>query len=64
VQYETRSYLVDALTCPHCGATRRLLAFVTDPIAIHRILDHLARTGRGPPDEDDPPRDLATTPGS
>ena len=56
-----RVYLVDALTCPHCGATRRLLAFVTDQSAIHRILDHLANTGRGPPDAD---TSLANTPGS
>ena len=59
-----RVYLVDALTCPHCGATRRLLAFVTDQSAIHRILDHLARTGRGPPDEASSPRDSSRDPGS
>ena len=46
-----RVYLVDALACRHCGATRRLLAFVTDPSAILRILEHFAKTGRGPPDE-------------
>ncbi len=35
------SFLVDVLTCPHCGGRRRLLAFIMKPSAIERILSHL-----------------------
>mgnify|MGYP003403097035 len=33
--------MVDVLTCPHCKGVRRLLAFITDPLAIRDILAHL-----------------------
>ena len=36
-----RVFLVDVLTCPHCGGRRRLLAFILRPSAIERILRHL-----------------------
>ena len=36
-----RVFLVDVLTCPHCGGPRRLLAFILKPSAIERILSHL-----------------------
>jgi hypothetical protein len=32
---------VDALVCPGCGAAMVVLAFLTDPPVVHRILDHL-----------------------
>ena len=36
-----RVYLIDVLCCPHCNGRRRLLAFITDPQSITRILAHL-----------------------
>lgn len=33
---------IDALVCPGCGAAMVVLAFLTDPPVVHRILDHLA----------------------
>jgi hypothetical protein len=35
-----RIYDVDPLTCSHCGAEMKILAFITDPAAIRKILDH------------------------
>ncbi len=32
---------VDALSCPGCGTAMIVLAFLTDPIVVRRILDHL-----------------------
>jgi hypothetical protein len=29
------------LTCPHCGGKRKLLAFLTDPRVVEKILAHL-----------------------
>jgi len=43
-----RVYLVDVLSCPHCKRTRRLLAFITDPPVIGRILHHLGLTTEPP----------------
>ncbi len=36
-----RVFSVDVLHCTHCGGRRKLLAFITDPPIIHRILKHL-----------------------
>ena len=36
-----RVFAVDVLTCPHCGGHRRLIAQLTDPIVVRRILGHL-----------------------
>jgi hypothetical protein len=47
-----RSYGVDRLMCPHCGAAMRIIAFTAEPRVIHTILRHLAATGvdaRSPP---------------
>jgi hypothetical protein len=49
VQYETRSFELDVLICEHCGATRKLLAFLTEPRAIRRILEHLGLPATSPP---------------
>ncbi len=35
-----RIYDVAPLTCSHCGAEMKILAFITDPAAIRKILDH------------------------
>jgi hypothetical protein len=36
-----RVFLLEVLTCPECGGSRRLLAFILKPSAIERILRHL-----------------------
>ena len=36
---------VDVTACPRCGGEMRILAFVTEPAAITRILAHLERRG-------------------
>jgi hypothetical protein len=37
------------LICEHCGGTRKLLAFLTEPRAIRRILEHLGLPATSPP---------------
>ena len=47
-----RIYEADPLVCPRCGATMRIVAFITEPAVIRRILRHLAAKGadgRAPP---------------
>jgi hypothetical protein len=39
-----RIFEVDPLACPRCGEQMRIVAFVTEPQIIDRILDHLRRT--------------------
>ena len=46
-------YQVDPLVCTRCGQRMSLLAFVTDQVAIGKILDHLGL--RGPEAERPPP---------
>jgi len=44
---------VDPLLCPSCGAEMRVVAVITDPEVVDRILDHLAKRdpdARAPPD--------------
>jgi hypothetical protein len=36
-----RIFEVDPLRCPRCGGAMRILAFLTEPAAIDRILAHL-----------------------
>ena len=43
-----RVYEVDPLVCPRCGAEMRVIAFITEPRVIRRILDHLRQRERGP----------------
>jgi len=47
-----RIYEVDPLTCRQCGAQMKILAFITEPSVIRRILDHLHSKPRqrAPPD--------------
>jgi len=50
-----RIYEVDPLVCPRCGKAMRIIAFITEPKLIGKILRHLetnAAEGRSPP----PPR--------
>ena len=46
-------YEVDPLDCPRCGSRMRILAVITEPMVVDKILDHLASNGiepgRGPP---------------
>lgn len=39
-----RIFEVDPLACPRCGEQMRVVAFITEPKVIDRILDHLRRT--------------------
>ena len=47
-----RIYEVDPLTCPRCREKMKLLAFISDPAVIRRILDHLEHKTppRAPPE--------------
>ncbi|HQT93673.1 MAG TPA: transposase [Thermoanaerobaculaceae bacterium] len=40
-----RIFVVDLLVCPRCGATTRIIAFITQPRVIGTILKHLAAKG-------------------
>ncbi len=47
-----RIYEVDPLVCPRCGETMRIIAFITEPRVITKILRHLATKAanqRSPP---------------
>jgi len=37
------------LTCPVCGATLRIIAFITEAAPVHRILDHIGEPHQPPP---------------
>jgi hypothetical protein len=43
-------YEVDALRCSRCGSPMKVLAVITDPPEVRRILLHLIKTGLAPPD--------------
>ena len=40
---------IDALTCPKCAASMVIIAFITDPSVLTRILDHLNLPSTPPP---------------
>ena len=40
---------VDALTCPECATAMTIIAFLTDPPVLSRILDHLGLPSSPPP---------------
>jgi hypothetical protein len=42
-------YEVDPLICPWCGSQMKLIAVITDPAEVGKILRHLVKTGRAPP---------------
>jgi hypothetical protein len=42
-------YEVDPLVCPRCSSKMRVLAVITDPAAVDKILRHLIKIGRPPP---------------
>ena len=49
---------IDALSCPYCGAKRKLIALITDGAVVRKILEHLGlptttqslAPARGPPE--------------
>ncbi len=51
-----RIFEVDPLACPRCGEEMRIVAFVTEPQQIDRILEHLRRTAPTRPRPRAPPR--------
>jgi hypothetical protein len=51
-------YLTDPLTCPKCGGTMRIIAFIDDPPVIEKILRHLGLWD--PPERPPPPRHSRT----
>ena len=42
-------YEVDPLTCSRCGSPMRILAVITDPAEVKKILRYLVKIGRSPP---------------
>jgi len=46
-----RVFGIEITVCPHCGGRLRVIADVTDPEVIDRILEHVRRQGlpRAPP---------------
>ena len=42
-------YDADPLVCPHCSSKMRILAVITDPGEVKKILRHLIKIGRPPP---------------
>jgi hypothetical protein len=55
-----RVFDIDVRVCPWCGGTRKVLAFITQPDVIHRILACL-HLDLAPPTLA-PPRELAHEP--
>ncbi len=43
-----RVFALDVLTCPQCGGPRRLIARLTDPIVVRKILTHLGHPTEPP----------------
>ena len=42
-------YEVDPLICPRCFTPMRILAVITEPEEVRKILLHLVKIGRSPP---------------
>ena len=42
-------YEVDPMVCARCGSPMRILAIITDPEEVKKILRHLVKTGKPPP---------------
>jgi hypothetical protein len=49
-----RVFEIDITLCPLCGGQLRVIADITDPDLIRKILDHVHSRGRAPPQM--PPR--------
>ncbi|MCB9870148.1 MAG: ATP-dependent helicase HrpA [Planctomycetes bacterium] len=44
-----RVFAADVLLCDQCGGRRKVLSFISDPVVIRRILDHLGLATELPP---------------
>ena len=42
-------YEVDPLECPRCQSPMKVIAVITDPDEVRKILRHLVKVGRSPP---------------
>jgi Putative transposase len=42
-------YEADPLICRHCGSPMRIMAVITEPQQVRKILLHLIKTGKAPP---------------
>ena len=42
-------YDADPLCCPHCRRPMKVIAVITDPAQVLKILRHLIKTGKPPP---------------
>jgi hypothetical protein len=42
-------YEIDPLICPRCGFEMSLIAVITDPSEVRKIMRHLLKIGRAPP---------------
>jgi hypothetical protein len=51
-----RIFEVDPLVCPRCGEEMRIVAFITEPKTIDKILEHLRRTQTSRRRQRAPPR--------
>ena len=45
-------YGVDPLICPKCGSSMKIIAIIMDPEETVKILQHLVKIGRAPPNFD------------
>jgi len=45
-------YEADPLICRHCGSPMRIMAVITEPQQVRKILLHLIKTGKAPPELD------------
>ena len=42
-------YEVDPLECPRCHSPMNVIAVITEPVEVRKILRHLVKVGRSPP---------------
>ena len=47
-----RVYGVDPLCCPKCNSDMKIIAIIMNPEEIEKILQHLIKIGRAPPNWD------------
>jgi len=40
------------MVCPRCGEEMRVVSVIIEPAVIDKILEHLKKKGRGPPEEE------------
>ena len=45
----SKIYEVGPLMCPRCGCDMKIIAVITDPDEVKKILKHLRKIGKSPP---------------